>query len=225
MAPIQDSSFTNPDSLRLLYLNPRNPLRDLDMDETSVASPTTPVAQPTTSVPGSGGGGGTPVGCPAFGQWLLERVPHTRAGIRFLLVEDLLKGHPAFLWNPILRTFRRVIAAVLIENVECVQYRTFAGAESIVSYTHPVIQSLIDRHGSQICDLINEPDKSHAAVSYIDYALIETQIESISAVGKRNAVKISLEGDDGDIYCCGTDPLKTNLGHNNKPGGGGVIVE
>lgn len=220
---VRDTSWTNPDNLRSLYKSPRNPLRDLE-DLTPTANQgliAPPPSQPPNGIPG-GGGGGTGHGgtCPAVGQFTLVRIAATTKAVRPVLVEEITTHD--WLWNPIANTFRPVIACGIIENVECVIYRTFAGAESVVSLTQPVIQHFKDEQGIQIVDLINDPDAVHKAVSCIDFTAVENQIEWIKTAGKRNVVHISLEAynEFGDgIYVSGTDPLKTNLIHNKPPEG------
>jgi hypothetical protein len=213
-----DSIYTNPESLRFLYRNPKNPLRDLE-EENSQAAQTLVATVPATA-PGGGGGGGTgipPGGCPAVGQLGIVRVPGTFDAKIAIPVQELKIGID-YLWHPIKNLFQRIVALEILKDVECVQYRTFAGAESIVTLTDMVIQSFEDERGRQICELLGDLENSHANVSVSRFLPQEDQIEWIKQAGKHDAVRITLEGERGGIYASGTLPDKQTVRHNTKPG-------
>ena len=201
--PIQDSIYTSPDFLRLLYLNPRNPLGETGgggpVFDTVAAPPSVPPDRP-------------PIGCPAVGEYTLVQHP-VFVLTQPVMVEKLRVGKD-YLWHAIANTFQKVVGVRIIKDVECVRIKTFDGAESVVTLTDQVIQRFADLHGKQIMDLINDPDAEHGAVSCIDLKPRETTIEWIVSVGRRDAVRISLEG--GGIYASGSDPTKTTLRHNTK---------
>jgi hypothetical protein len=71
--PISDSPYTNPDSLRLLYLNPRNALRALneilgDQEQQQFAS--LPVGIPPSTGGNISGGGGIGIILPSYARAL-----------------------------------------------------------------------------------------------------------------------------------------------------------
>jgi len=222
--PIRDSNYTNPDALRLLYTNPRNALRGLD-DLASDIDASASIASPTGLPPGNISGGalnsGEVIGCPVFGEYVLALFPDTRRVTRPVLVENLTICKD-YLWQPVTKAFRKVLDVQIIKDVECVRLRTVDGAESRVTLTDRVIQSLADTQGRDVQSMIDEPHSIHGAVSLIDFHLYESEIEWIRSIGRQDAVRISLEGKGGDIYASGTDPLKTTLRHNAlaKPGSG-----
>lgn len=226
---IRDTSYTNPDALRTLYRNPKNPLKDLD--EELAATAAIVASAPTGAVggaPGSGGGGGgggwTDPPCPAFFEftWAYDFRLH-RPVAKF--VQDVVENVDR-LWSPIAKEFRLVTRAEHVYNVECVRYRTmYTDVVSVVSLSHPVIQDLDDDRGRQILDMLQNLESGHRAVSAMGpYQLIQTGIEEIASVGKNSVVKITLEGEGGGIYASGSHPERMNLGHNIKndpPGQGG----
>lgn len=211
-----DSVYTNPDALRLLYLNPKNPLGGLEETKPDVAVPagqTVPEIHPPPTGSGS---------CPALGQFILIRLDAAKGGITYKKVEEVNAGID-FAWHPVRRTFHQIIAAEIMPEQPLAKVVTFDGAQSICSLTHPVIQDFEDTGGQQVFDLINEPDKAHKAVSIIDFEVFQTEIALISAAGTGKCVRISLE--DGFIYASGTDPLKTIAAHNKPPVNPNVPVE
>jgi hypothetical protein len=130
------------------------------------------------------------------------------------------------LWQPLTKEFRKLVGVRIIPNVECAIYRTFDGAESIVSLSDQIIQALDDNRGRQLMDIIAEPDLSHANVTSIEFQIGVSAIEWIRSFGRRDVVQLSLEGERGDIYASGTNPLYLTLRHNSKigpgPGEGGL---
>lgn len=225
--PISDSPYTNPDSLRLLYLNPKNVLRALNEvlgDDEQQQFASLPMGVPITSGGNIGGGGiiDDPTGCPAVGQYTISLMPGTKSAKYPRLVEELVPGRDS-LWQPITKAFRKLVGVRIIPNVECAIYRTFDGAESIVSLTDQIIQAMDDNRGRQLMDLIAEPDASHANVTSIEFQVGISAIEWIRSFGRRDVVQLTLEGDNGDIYASGSNPLFLTVRHNNKvgPGGGG----
>jgi hypothetical protein len=74
---VRDTAHTNPDSLRLLYKNPKNPLRDLEDDVTAIAQSivvTSPASPPSGGYGGGqGGGGGAAAAAVVVRLWVCSR--------------------------------------------------------------------------------------------------------------------------------------------------------
>lgn len=221
-----DSKHTSPDAIRALYLNPKNPLQNVEDVGGLPIAVQIAIQQPLTGLGGgggyssggnSGGGGQYQYSCPAVDQWTVARVPGTLRSWIYKRMQDVSKDAD-YLRNPMSkeREFRRVIEKQIIRNVECVSYSTFAGAESVCSYSHLVIRDREDGHGKTINQLIEEPDVSHRTVSLLEQELEDTEIRQITSVGKMDIVAITLEGIGGGIYFCGSVPEKLNATH-NKP--------
>jgi hypothetical protein len=221
---VRDTAHTNPDSLRLLYKNPKNPLRDLEDDVTAIAqsivvtSPASPPSGGYGGGQGGGGGGGGGGGCPAVGMFTLTLGHGPIETIRYELVQNL-RPYVDWLWNPILQVYDMVTRAEIVKDVECVAVKTTDLCEKIVSRTHPVIQSLADKNGTSINELLSDLEADHNAVSVIMFDTAETQIDTIRSVGLRDVVHITLQR--WGIYPIGKDPYKTILGHNKRELGGG----
>lgn len=215
---MRDTKYTNPDSIRLLYLNPKNPLKNVDDDRLGLSLIETGPALPPSSSPsgttgggiGGQGGGGGGGGCPALGQYTLAWEDAGRGVIIPKFIDDLIVGLDK-LWHPIKRYFQE-ISHIRYIDAECVYVRTFDDADQIVSLSHPEIQSLDDENGTPISDMLANLEASHKAVSCIDFGVNETEIAEIRSVGRRTVAHISLV--DGFIYACGSNPLRTVLGHN-----------
>lgn len=220
--PIQDSIYTNPDALRLLYLAPKNPLKDLDEDSRSGAdnAPFVPV------VSGPVGGPIRPplIPCPAVGQYTAALLENTRNALKPVLVEEL-RLNEDMLWDAISRTFKKVVAKTIVHDVDGVRYRTNDGAESIVSIWDFIIRDFEDETGQMIGDILREPDAIHGNVSVIDFIARESNIAWVEDVGKISVVKITLEGEQGGRYASGTDPLKMTMRHNRKDDEGDILIE
>lgn len=220
---VRDTAYTNPDNLRLLYKQPKNPLRDLD-DISTIAQQivvTSPSQPPSGGFGGNGGGnggGGGGSGCPAVGQFTLKLIDGTHDAVNPEYVENL-RPMIDWLWHPIMQIYDRVTHVSIIKDVPCVRVQTFDRAEQIVSYSHPVIQTFKDTKGRSINSMLEDLESSHSAVSCCAMESAETQIESIASVGLRDVVRITLER--FGIYTCGTDPLLTIVSHNKRELGGG----
>lgn len=207
--PISDSVFTNPDTLRLLYLSPKNPNRetaDISAPQSLVAPPpfTPPDIPPIDPPP-----------CPAVGQYTAALLNGTSSDVRTVQVEQLRLGHDQ-LWDPISQTFKRIAALSIVPGVPCVRYRTLDGAESVVSIHDFVIRNFKDETGRMIAKMMQEQDAVHGSVSLIGRGVNETEIDWIADAGIQSVVKITLEGEAGGRYASGTDPRKMTMRHNNK---------
>jgi len=208
--PISDSVFTNPDTLRLLYLSPKNPNRetaDISAPQSLVSPPpfTPPDIPPIDPPPG----------CPAVGQYTAALLNGTVSDVRAVQVEKLRLGHDQ-LWDSISQTFKRIAALSIVPGVACVRYRTLDGAESVVSIHDFVIRNFKDETGRMIAKMMQEQDAVHGSVSLIDLVANETEIDWIADAGIQSVVKITLEGEKGGRYASGTDPRKMTMRHNNK---------
>lgn len=220
-----DSVYTDPDAIRKLYLN-RRAIADMlpgadpsDFGLTGAGGASLVSTVPSPS--GGGTGGGSAPGCPAFGQFTLAR---SAQGVPYAVLVDGIRADTYELWNPIARTFKRVIAAEVIHSQPCAKVTSLDGCESIVSLTDPVIQSFADETGRSISELIAEQDADHGIVTSIECVAAESRILSIESAGWRSVVKISLEG--GGIYASGSDPQRMTVRHNNKEGSdNGRVVE
>lgn len=207
----RDSQYTDPDVLRLLYLNPRNPLGSLgDQDPL----PTATVEPPAPPVPPTGGGGG----CPALGQYTIKYISSTRERFTYTLVQAL-RPKVDYLWNPITKNWNRVGEVELIENVPVVKVVTENGAAKIVSYSHPVIQKLDDADGTPAIELKERIDIGRVyglkAVSCIGLDAVMTKLTEISEIPElptATVVRIYLETEH--IFPCGIVPGRMIMGHN-----------
>lgn len=224
---IRDTSYTNPDTLRTLYRNPANPLKDLDEELSATAQLLAPPPG-VVGIPGTGGGGepggGLDPPCPAVFEFtcIYDFKLHRP---RFVFVQEINAGIDR-IWHPILRKFRLVTGAEIVKGVDCVRVETFAGAGQTVSLTHPVIQSIDDDRGLSIASMLQDLEAEHHAVAQLGSRkdLVPTEISQIVSVGKLDVVRIRMEGKQGGIYASGSDPDALLLGHNaknNGPGGGG----
>lgn len=209
-----DSQYTNPDALRLLYLNPKNPLGGLgEANPVEAVVPVPEVPVPINPPPGQN--------CPALGQFILIRLSE-KGGIHYKKVEEI-KVFEDYAWNPLTKSFHQIIKADIIKSQACARVRSSAGAETVCTLSEPLIQSFEDNEGTMVFDLVRNPDRSHKIIETIDFQTKESEIHSIANAGFLDVVHISLA--DGFIYTCGSDPLKTIARHNKPPRDEIEIVE
>lgn len=206
--PIKDSIYTSPDALRLLYLNPRNPLK-----ETSDQNAPQPIVQPPPpDVPV------IPSHCPAMTEYILACVGTLRPMPQPMPVRALREGMR--LWNPIAKTFGIVEYAEVSENQDCVRLCTYSGAEVLTSISSRGIVNIDDREGRYLFDLIMQKDKRDGAVQWLmgQKNALDCTIEAIADAGKADVMHIMLEKVEGQvpIYATGSRPEKMLCWH-NKP--------
>ena len=213
---ISDSSFTNPDSLRARYINPRNVLLNLDEQASGESQAAGDGAALVINQPSNQS---SPIfqqprgqyGCPAVGQFVIARSAQGKPLVKLAETVISLKD---YLYNPITKTFHKVVHAEIIKDQECALIRTFDDAAQIVSFSHPVITNFADKTGTLVSDIIPHQERSAGAVSVIDFIANENSIDAIYSVGRRDVVHIALE--DGFIYASGVNPMRMIVGH-NKP--------
>lgn len=212
--PIKDSNYTNPDALRLLYLNPRNPTREA----TDQNQPVTLLQQPPIIQPPPPGGGQTGTGCPALTEYGLACVGTLRPMPQPMPVRVIRKGMR--LWNPIAKTFGIVAYAEVLKDANCVFVRTFSGVECVTSIASKGIVSIDDTKGRRIYDLLTQEDERAGAVQWLmgQPNALDCTIEKIADAGKHDVMHITLEEVDGitPIYATGSTPQKMLAWH-NKP--------
>lgn len=216
MAPLIDSKFTNPDELRTLYRNPRNTLKNLDDADAFAVNNLASVFQLPIGSSTQTDSGGLGPHCPAVGQFTMVR--GVEQSLKPVAVQ-LLRVDYHYIWHPITGAFQKVTHVDIVRDQDCVIVRTMDEAESIVSITDVLIQTLEDVTGKQIFDLINEPDVSQQAVSCINFKPLQSEIAEIVTCGKRDVVSVSLEGNG--IYASGTTPTKMTVRHNKPRESGG----
>jgi hypothetical protein len=215
----QDSIYTDPDALRLLYLNPKNPLGGLT-DPTG--PPVTPTAPPPDPPPPN------PPHCPAVGEWTWKYIGSKRGNLTHVRVGSL-RTRVDRLYNPITQHFNVIDSIRFIENVPCLRVTTLDGAVQVVSFTHPVIQKLKDAVGRAAEHLMAMLEAGRVyglgAVSCIDAVANLTKVKKIERAGLRMVAEIKLRKEH--IFASGSSPDAMLCGH-NKPreeGGGGGGIE
>lgn len=199
-----DSIYTDPEALRLLYLNPKNQTGATLNEGPQPINPAPyvpPVYQP----------GGY---CPAVGQFTIVRVPNSKHGIMPVRVEDVQR-HVDYLWNPLTASFKPVVRAKRVADVPCLRVTTEEGVESIVSHDDPIIQAFDDDEGCPISKLLENPQGEHAVLACIDFRLRDSSIAKIEDVGLMDVIEFSL-GEGGGIYASGTVANKLTLRHNKR---------
>lgn len=207
MPPIIDSSYTDPEALRNLYRNPKNPLKEAGVDVGS-SQLTTPAAAPLIRPSLDDV---APIHCPEIGQWTYALDPYGSDCIP-MMVKDVRKGD--FLWHPVRRQFQEVTFAEAFAGVDCFEIRTHEKYEQVVSDGHPVIQCVGDEHGLPVVKLLERANEALAVILRYDDPE-QDYIESIRYLGKMAVMHISLRG--GGIFATGTRPDQLVLGHNKPP--------
>lgn len=223
MAPIVDSTYTDPDALRALYVNPRNALKYLNDLAAQAASstPTVPVLpQPGTIVNIDPN---TPIGCPLTGEWVIALKRGTISEPIAMLIDDLTIKDK--LYQPVLQEFRQVVAIEHIPYVLGVSVHTQNGAVSRVSITDKIIQHQEDTVGMSIDRFLKKGAETvwdDGVLSLMPqnggWELVQSHIAYIITLDRRQtAIKISLEGENGDIYASGRGADKgMTVRHNAK---------
>lgn len=226
---VRDSSYTNPDKLRELYINPKNPLRALEEDSSAAQLVSTNPSLPISGLASGGGNAGGEVigggsggsGCPILTDYVLIR---DASGNVAAIQSQFVKAGD-YLYNPITGEFRKAIYSEILRRQPCVRNTTFDGAEQIVSLSHPVIQSFSDTTGLPVEEMLKDQTRIYGAVSVFDYTeAAETDLELVVYIGLRDVQHITLEGAGGGIYASGTKPTATILGHNKPRDPGDVPV-
>lgn len=206
MSPVTDSLYTDPDALRTLYRNPKNPLRDTDVGQSSLSQTAAPTPLVTPLRPADI----EPIHCPEIGEWTLGLDPYGDDCIP-MCVKDIRKGD--FIWHPIRERFIEVVYAQPVPNIDCFEVISHEGCGQVVSHSHPVIQCVDDDRGLPVTTLLERVSDALAVI--LRWGDPEQDfIESIRYVGKRDVMHLSLRG--GGIFATGTRPDRLVLGH-NKP--------
>lgn len=168
-----------------------------------------------------GGGRGEFPGCPALDQYVLALADYQNKAVP-KLVGRLKAGD--FLYNPLTGHFNMVSRARTRESEPCFRVKTLCGAVSVVSHTHPIIQSLTDAKGTALGDLFEQflgadrypPEwKSVVTVDETHKTPGVSEIEWIKAAGLRDVMEITLDAE----YIYATTSFLGNrwiLGHNRK---------
>lgn len=209
----RDSQYTDPETLRLLYQNPLNPLGGL-ADQNPLPPPAAP---PVPPVPQHG-----PSYCPAVGQWTIKYFSSKRERWTYALVENL-RPRVDRLWNPIIKDFDLVEEAEIVDNVPVLRVTTTNRCEQIVSWPHPVIQSFEDKDGTA-AEILRERIKTQEqrAISCVGADAIETgilRIGEIRGVPSMSVVKIHLR--EWHLFASGSVAGRLIVGHNKQTAGGG----
>lgn len=197
-----DSIYTDPEKLRLQYLNPLNPTREIDGLAQSQIE--TPVVQnpitPATDIPLPDRH------CPHKLDFVVSRAAN---GSPLPILAVKVKAFETYLHNPLTGNFNLVIHAEIIKRVRCFEVTTKNGARGIFSESHPILTAELDKFGTTVVDL-RERDW---ILTQIDGEFLPmSQIEKIVLIGLRDVVHITLETEH--IFASGRRPLQMIVGHN-----------
>ncbi len=210
---IRDSLYTSPDALRAKYRNPRNALGGVEEAASNNIGTTQAVETPTAPT-NNNYYAPSQYGCPASTEWIL-----TVKNRQFLpkQAKDIVPFED-YLFNPLTRRFQKVIKSRLIKDVRCVSVITNEKAETICSYSHPIIRDFFDADGMEIGEMLARQIKRLTAVTWKPDVIDEAKIFWVNDAGRRDVVWISLE--NNGIYASGTDGEHFVICH-NKPANGG----
>lgn len=202
MSDIRDSVYTDPEKLRILYRNPRNPLKAVEDVQTN----------------GAGDGGGEqpiftfnpnqdlpqPHFCPYVYQFipvlLIPRFDRREKGekqIDYKMAGDL-QPFVDYAYNPITKKFNKIIKAEIIPNQYLYRFRTKGGYETIGTASHPIIQDLRDQNGKRIIDF----QPSESVLCWDSENLIYELSDDSTMHSLDSAVHITLETEH--IYAAGS---------------------
>lgn len=165
---------------------------------------------PQSSVPGTGGNDGTPIGigdCPRTDQYIL--IKSKTGGLstkRAAFISD-----KDYLYNPREKKFQKVSSAKLIKNVPIRMISTTCGARCYSSGTHPLIKDFDDRTGIRA-----EEIKRYDSLIAVDPAGKETQTCAESNINTDAGDVVRIEMEAGHIYAAGSDPTRLLECHNAK---------